>query len=70
MSLLTYLIIYLAISLIVTYLLTCAFSLSHPLPDRRKYDRRKEMRLGHIDRRVSYRNQYEENRRKIEIMSK
>ena len=61
MTLLSYIIIYLVISLIVTYLLTCAFALSNPLPDRRKYDRRKTTRAGHVDRRATYRAHDESN---------
>ena len=61
MNLLTYLIIYLVISLIVTYLLTCTFALSNPLPDRRKYDRRKTTRPDHVDRRAAYRERDESN---------
>jgi hypothetical protein len=47
--------LYLLISLAGTYLLTCIFALSKPLPDRRKRDRRLSLRPNHIDRRLSYR---------------
>ncbi len=59
MPLVTFLGLYLLISLIGTYLLTCTFALSKPLPDRRKRDRRKSIRAGHLDRRASYRNHNE-----------
>lgn len=55
MTLLNYLLSYLIICILATFLLTRILALSKPLPDRRKYDRRKYPRPGHIDRRASYR---------------
>ncbi len=46
--------IYLFSSFIGTCIVTFAFGLSNPLPDRRKSDRRIEARIGHVDRRASY----------------
>ncbi|WP_305908558.1 hypothetical protein Q9L42_010120 [Methylomarinum sp. Ch1-1] len=57
MSFVAYLAIYLVICIIATYLTTRLLAMSQPLPDRRKYDRRKNVRPGHIDRRASYRRQ-------------
>ncbi len=55
MNLHLYLLSYLVICVIVTFLLTRIFVLAKPLPDRRKCDRRKRPRPGHVDRRASYR---------------
>lgn len=53
----SYLLVYLTGSALITFLLTCTFALSKPLPDRRKSDRRNITRAGHVDRRASYRQQ-------------
>ena len=57
MTIVTYVTIYFVCSLVITYLLTCAFALRNPLPDRRKLDRRKDVRMGQADRRASCREQ-------------
>ena len=48
-----YLAIYLIGSFFITFICSCAFGLSDSLKDRRKKDRRKEVRPNQTDRRVS-----------------
>ncbi len=47
--------IYFICSVIGTYLLSCTFALSKQLPDRRKGDRRRNIRESSVDRRITYR---------------
>ena len=54
MSFVLFLIVYLVVAIFVSYLVTSTFSRSRFLPDRRIMDRRKVMRPGFVDRRVSY----------------
>ena len=55
MTLLGYLMSYIVACFVATLLLARIFVLTKPLPDRRRYDRRKIQRPGHVDRRASYR---------------
>lgn len=53
MTLIAYLVTYLVFSFIITFIFSCACGLSRPLKDRRKGDRRKDIRHNQVDRRVS-----------------
>ncbi|MCF6250703.1 MAG: hypothetical protein L3J75_05435 [Methylococcaceae bacterium] len=53
MSFVLFLIIYLIVAVVISYLVTSTFSRSQLMPDRRKSDRRQVVRSGFVDRRTS-----------------
>jgi hypothetical protein len=53
MSFVLFLIVYLIVAVVISYLVTSTFSRSQLMPDRRISDRRKVVRSGFVDRRTS-----------------